>query len=390
MTRPLSGSAPRTRLPTAQRRAQLADAAGRLFRLRGFHQVSMADVAGAVGITAPALYRHYADKQELLAAAVGGALDVVEEALARAPEVPLDAFLDVMAGAAVAEHDLWVLLQRELRHVDADRRAALDRRFGALARRFTAAIARDRPALTGTQARFCATGALAVLASPSTHRREPDPARHGAVLAAAALAASRARWATGGRSDAPARPAPGGRSEQLLDTAVGLFAARGYQAVSLDDIAAELGMAGPSIYHWYPTKADLLVAAFSAAGDRLTARHTSPADLDDLDDLVAGYVELGLADRLLFAVYVLEAKNLPPEAARRVRQALAADVTAWLVALSRARPELPADQALVLVHAARAVVQDVVRLGRWHEHPDTPTALRATVQAVLDTPVVDR
>lgn len=386
MTPPPAGSVRRTRLPTAQRRAQLADAAGRLFRLHGFHHVSMADVAAAVGITAPALYRHFTDKQELLAAAVGDALDVVEAALDRAPDAPLQEFLDVVATAAVTEHDLWVLLQRELRHLDDARRAPLERRFAGLARRFTAVIAQDRPDLPAERARFGTTAVLAVLASPSVQRRAPDGARHAALLAAAALSAARAPWPAGPAGRVPAaRPAPTGRGDQLLDTAVGLFAARGYQAVSLDDIAAELGMAGPSIYHWYATKADLLVAAFTAASARLTAQH---AEGRDLDALVDAYVDLGLTERLLFAVYVLEAKNLPPEAGRRVRQALGADVAAWVDALSRARPELSADQAAVLVHAARAVVADVVRLGRWHERPDTDAALRAVLRAVLATPAV--
>jgi Bacterial regulatory proteins, tetR family len=35
---------------------------------------------------------------------------------------------------------------------------------------------------------------------------------------------------------------------ELLETAIRLFAARGYQAVSLDDIGAELGLAGSSLY----------------------------------------------------------------------------------------------------------------------------------------------
>jgi AcrR family transcriptional regulator len=40
--------------PGPQRRAQLAGVAARQFHRLGFHQVSMADVAAAVGRTAPA------------------------------------------------------------------------------------------------------------------------------------------------------------------------------------------------------------------------------------------------------------------------------------------------------------------------------------------------
>lgn len=394
MTRPGPTTVPRTRLRAPQRRAQLAEVAAQLFRLRGFHHVSMADVAAAVGITAPAVYRHYTDKQELLAAAIGGALDTVEATLGRVPDAPLEEFLTVLAGAAVARHELWVLLQRELRHVGAERRVPLERRFAQLARRFTAVIARDRPHLTAAEAGLLTTATLAVLASPSVYRRETTGARQQAVLSAAAIAAARARWKR--RPDeGPTSPTPSPavspaatRSDQLLDAAVRLFATGSYQSVSLDDIGAELGMAGPSTYHWYATKADLLVAAFSRATDRLTAQHGPAARTRDLDELVASYVDLGIHERLLFSVYVLEAKNLPPEAGRRVRHALDADVAAWVAALTLARPDLPPDQGPVLVHAARAVVQDVVRLGRWHERADTPAALRAVVHAVLDSPAV--
>lgn len=384
MTRP--AALRRTRLPADRRRAQVAVEAGRLFRLHGFHAVSMADVAGAVGITAPALYRHVAGKEELLVAAVSAALDAVDDALDRAPVAPLHDFVASVAEVAVAHRDLWVLLQRELRHVGPAARVPLDRRFADVVRRTTEAIAGADPGLPRAAARLLTVAVLAVLASPSTTHDDQHDDDHAAlvgVLSAAALAAARTRWASTPAAPAQAPGAPGGRSEQVLDTAVRLFAARGYPAVSLDDIGAELGIAGPSIYHWYPTKADLLVAAFAGASTRLLGRRSGHG----LDDLVEAYVRAGVEDHRFFALYVLEAKNLPAEAARRVRQALAADVAAWVVALARARPELSAEQATVLVHAARAVVQDVVRLGHWAEHPDTPAALHALVHAVLAAPL---
>ncbi|MFE2349417.1 helix-turn-helix domain-containing protein [Kitasatospora cineracea] len=45
------------------RKALFRATAAELFRERGFHNVTPAE---AVGITAPALYRHYRDKQDLL------------------------------------------------------------------------------------------------------------------------------------------------------------------------------------------------------------------------------------------------------------------------------------------------------------------------------------
>ena len=49
------------------RKLQLSQAAARLFTNRGYHNVSMDDVASAVGLTGPALYRHFSKKHDILA-----------------------------------------------------------------------------------------------------------------------------------------------------------------------------------------------------------------------------------------------------------------------------------------------------------------------------------
>lgn len=63
------------------RRTQILAVAAEQFHQRGYHQVAMAEVAAAVGITAPALYRHYRGKPELLRQAVRGGLDELAAAV---------------------------------------------------------------------------------------------------------------------------------------------------------------------------------------------------------------------------------------------------------------------------------------------------------------------
>jgi AcrR family transcriptional regulator len=55
----------RRRLPVAQRRTLIVDAAGRLFGERGYAGTRLDDVAAAAGVTKPILYRHFESKRAL-------------------------------------------------------------------------------------------------------------------------------------------------------------------------------------------------------------------------------------------------------------------------------------------------------------------------------------
>ena len=55
----------RRRLPVAQRRALIVDAAGRLFGEHGYAGTRLDDVAAAAGVTKPVLYRHFDSKRAL-------------------------------------------------------------------------------------------------------------------------------------------------------------------------------------------------------------------------------------------------------------------------------------------------------------------------------------
>lgn len=53
-------------LQKADRRQRLLRAAARLFAERGFHGVSIEDLGGAAGISGPAVYRHFPNKEAVL------------------------------------------------------------------------------------------------------------------------------------------------------------------------------------------------------------------------------------------------------------------------------------------------------------------------------------
>ncbi|WP_320670868.1 TetR/AcrR family transcriptional regulator [Patulibacter defluvii] len=127
-------SAPRRRLPRADRRRQLLDAALAEFAERGYAAASMNAIAERAGITKPLLYRHFDSKDGLFAACqqeVGEALvTAVEGAMAAAPrslELPARVVGAVLA-ALEPDPRRWAILT--------DRTIPLDGPVGAGALRY--------------------------------------------------------------------------------------------------------------------------------------------------------------------------------------------------------------------------------------------------------------
>jgi TetR/AcrR family transcriptional repressor of nem operon len=63
-----------TREQVAEHRTRILDAAGRLFRMRGFDDVTVAEIMKAAGLTHGAFYGHFASKEALVAEAIAHAV----------------------------------------------------------------------------------------------------------------------------------------------------------------------------------------------------------------------------------------------------------------------------------------------------------------------------
>lgn len=59
--------------------------------------------------------------------------------------------------------------------------------------------------------------------------------------------------------------------DAILETAARLFVERGYAGTSVRDIAAELGIANPSLYHHFPSKGDILAELLAEPMGRVQA-----------------------------------------------------------------------------------------------------------------------
>jgi AcrR family transcriptional regulator len=371
-------------------------AAARLFHRRGYHGVSVADVAAEVGMTGPAIYRHFGSKQGLLVAAIKSGLDQVDHSLrigATGDGLPL--VIDQVAGVILQRKDLWSLYQREARHLDFDSRAELVAAFEDLLGRFTAAVAEARPGRAVHSIELSVYACLAVLASPSVTPVRMPLRRYRTELSEIAVRVAMMDDSPRAvRMRSTPRPAEvdlvweGGTEGRILAAATRLFQDRGYRAVGVDDIAAQVGMAGPSVYHHFPGKAELLVRVLGHATDLLSrnrcrARETATTDLDRLRAMVRGYVELAVRHRGLFDVYVTEVKYLPRRAERMIATAIRSDVECWSGLLERVRPDLDPQSVLLRVFAARAVTTDLIRVGQLHARPTFIDAVDGIAASVL-------
>ena len=80
--------------------------------------------------------------------------------------------------------------------------------------------------------------------------------------------------------------AASGKRDQLIDTALRLFARHGYRATGIDTILAEAGIAKMTLYHHFKSKDELIVAALRRRDaewrewfiGRVTKRAATPRD----------------------------------------------------------------------------------------------------------------
>ncbi|SEG80500.1 DNA-binding transcriptional regulator, AcrR family [Thermomonospora echinospora] len=118
---------------TPTRRTEILDAAAELFARRGYHGVSIGDLGRAVGLTGPALYRHFRGKDAVLAEIL---LDISHRLLAEGtrrvaaagdPRDALDALLRWHIDFALGNPALIVVHERELDNVPEPQRHEIRR-----------------------------------------------------------------------------------------------------------------------------------------------------------------------------------------------------------------------------------------------------------------------
>jgi AcrR family transcriptional regulator len=204
----------------------------------------MADVADAVAVRPSALYRHFRGKDDLLDQVVHDTLAAVQA------DVHGLAGTHALAETALDHRRIGVLWQRESRHLPPAARQRLRTTLIDIAAEVAAFVAQRRPDLRAADWDLLAWACLDVANSIAFQRVELPRPDYTDLLAGIIDRVVDADL-DGNLAAIAAQPPPEAldRRDELLAAAVRLFAQRGYHSVGVDDVAAAVGIAGPSIYH---------------------------------------------------------------------------------------------------------------------------------------------
>ncbi len=184
----------------SDRRQQLLAAAERLFAERGFLAVRLEDIGAAAGVSGPAIYRHFPNKESLLvellvsisAGLLAGARAVRDRGADAA--ATLDGLIDFHLDFALGEPDLIRIQDRDLAHLPASAARQVRKAQRQYVEIWVGVLRQLNPDLAEADARLMAHAVFGLLNSTPHSMKSADakPARavrSRAVMKAMTLAA---------------------------------------------------------------------------------------------------------------------------------------------------------------------------------------------------------
>jgi AcrR family transcriptional regulator len=390
------------------RKAQIARASAESFSALGYHAVSMEAIAAKVGISAPALYRHYAGKYDLFRGAVlalGQQLvdctDFADadsaESSAADPAATLDRLVDALIDVTLANRQSGGLYRWQARYLHGEDQSILTDQLRVVNRRIQQPLMAIRPTLTSSHRWMLSSGLLSVIGSIVDHRVALPADEIRVLLTDAASAVLGAELPE--PQEALSRPtswrifeSDTGVYEGLLQASMVLFNAKGYSETSMAEIASAVGIPVSAIYRYFPGKCDILSTGLRRAADRASGRLSAiltglaePRQMLTL--LIEAYVATSFANPELAAIYYTERVNLTRVDEELLRSVQRTTIDSWMRLLTSARPALTSTQARILVHAAMALVVDVGRLVHYEHPADNSAYPQACVRKLMEATV---
>jgi AcrR family transcriptional regulator len=170
---------PRSRRKS-DRRLQLLAAAERLFAERGFLAVRLEDIGAAAGVSGPAIYRHFPNKESLLVELLVGIstrlLDGARGVRSRETDAPaaLNGLIDFHLDFALGEPDLIRIQDRDLAYLPAPAERQVRRAQRLYVEVWVGVLRELEPGLAETDARLMAHAAFGLLNSTPHSLKSAD------------------------------------------------------------------------------------------------------------------------------------------------------------------------------------------------------------------------
>jgi AcrR family transcriptional regulator len=161
------------------------------------------------------------------------------------------------------------------------------------------------------------------------------------------------------------------RRKEIIATATRLFAERGYQATTLDDIARELGYTKGLVYHYFRSKAEIVHHAILESIEPMLAQQEAviasslPPD-EKLRRVVYDYVHVCLFGYQQYLVILADraapGRNVEPEGVLPLLRTFVAQYRAIIEEGIAAGVFRPVDSAV----AALTLIQGIIGVARWY------------------------
>ena len=171
----------------ASRRESILGAATTLFRRHGYGGVGIDDIGAAAGIAGPAVYRHFDNKEELLAATMSRAAEQLAASASTSLAAPTDAaalerLIASYVEIAITQADTIAVYLAEVDALGAQRRRAVRRDQRAYVDEWHALVERLAPARSSDDVRVAVHAAIGLANGYAEGAVRPPPDATTAVL----------------------------------------------------------------------------------------------------------------------------------------------------------------------------------------------------------------
>jgi AcrR family transcriptional regulator len=172
------------------------------------------------------------------------------------------------------------------------------------------------------------------------------------------------------------------RRSALLHAAADLFASRGFERVSLEDLGAAVGVSGPAVYRHFASKQAVLAALLidvsrelAAGADAVVA--SGATDETKLRELIAFHVDFAVSNADVILVQDRDLDSLAPEDLATVRSLQRGYIEAWVGVLAGLNPATPVAELRIRARATFGLINSTPHSAR--------TSSRASVRSLLES-----